>query len=222
MPQKWYQKATVQAAIVGGLFLTVTTILGAVLGWFNPLSLSRHTTDDAPAAKVPRENTRDKSRYVQDSVTKRPPNQDTSSPPTTQPSVDHKSGDARSPKQPQKREPSPPAMEYIREKTAGQIIKNLEGTRWERGKKIKDLYLNRWVREPGWSGKVIGLPSHQDTANTWSLVIREEGTNTPVGVFSADPAVANLRNGDRITVQGRVISIGTGTVYLADATITTD
>ena len=66
-----------------------------------------------------------------------------------------------------------PTRLTIPEKSAAEILDNLKGVTlsYEFLERVKDLYLGRWTREPGWQAKVYILPSKL-SGGRWSCIFR--------------------------------------------------
>ena len=92
----------------------------------------------------------------------------------------------------------------IREKSAAEIILNLKGITpsYRFHEKVKELYLGRWTREPGWQATVYDLPSKLPGGH-WHCMLREVGSSTLV-MASTVQDVSTLRRGDSVTVSGRI------------------
>jgi hypothetical protein len=81
MTQRWYQKASVQAAIVAGVFLVVTTVVAALLGWILPANrqpVAAVTPNAAPDRDVQRQidhSANEIPRQAGASLEKAPPRQ---------------------------------------------------------------------------------------------------------------------------------------------------
>jgi pimeloyl-ACP methyl ester carboxylesterase len=97
-----------------------------------------------------------------------------------------------------------PERPTIREKSAAEIITNLKGITpsYLFHKKVEELYLGRWTREPGWQVTVSDLPS-KISGELWHCSFSEVGSNTLVWASTVKD-VSMLRRGDSVTVSGRI------------------
>jgi nucleoside phosphorylase len=99
---------------------------------------------------------------------------------------------------------SAPQRVTIRERSAAEIIVNLEGvtSSYEFRGKVEDLYLGRWTQEPGWHATVNSLPSKLP-GGRWFCAFNEVGSKILVMVYTAQD-VSMLRPKDSVTVSGRI------------------
>jgi TIR domain len=97
-----------------------------------------------------------------------------------------------------------PERRTIREKSAAEILGNLKGITpsYRFHEKVKELYLGRWTREPGWEATVHGLPS-ESSKGYWHCSLREVGTSTPIYASTVQD-ISMLRHGGSVTVSGRI------------------
>ena len=108
----------------------------------------------------------------------------------------------------------------IREKSAAEIVGNLKGITlsYRFHKKVEELYLGRWTREPGWQATVYNLPSKL-SGGLWYCSFREVGSGTLV-TASTVRDVSTLRPGDSVTVGGRISDVSQlESVSLEDAIV---
>jgi hypothetical protein len=111
----------------------------------------------------------------------------------------------------------------IREKTAGEILVNLKEITpsYRFFEKVKELYIGRWTREPGWQATVHDLPSKL-SGGGWFCSFREVGSGTLVAASTVQD-VSTLRPGDSVTISGRISDVSPLTsVSLEDAIVRGD
>jgi hypothetical protein len=111
----------------------------------------------------------------------------------------------------------------IREKSASEILSNLEGITlsYQFREKVDGLYLGRWTREPGWHATVHDLPSKL-SGRLWHCSFTEVGSGTLV-MASTIQDVSSLRRGDSVTVSGRISNVSQlKSVSLEDAIVLAD
>jgi hypothetical protein len=116
-----------------------------------------------------------------------------------------------------------PERPTIREKSAAEILVNLEGIKlpYQFHGKVKELYLGRWTREPGWQAKVHDLPGKL-SAGYWHCSFKEVGSDTII-LASTLQDISMLRRGDSVTISGKISSVGPLEIIgLEDATIRGD
>jgi hypothetical protein len=113
-----------------------------------------------------------------------------------------------------------PQRVTIREKSAGEILVNLKGITlsFRFFEKVKELYIGRWTREPGWQATVHDLPSKR-SGGGWFCFFREVGSGTLVAASTVQD-VSTLRPGDAVTVSGRISDVSPlKSVILEDAIV---
>jgi hypothetical protein len=95
----------------------------------------------------------------------------------------------------------------IREKSAAEILANLKEITLpsQFRKKVEELYLGRWTREPGWQATVFSLPSKL-SGGRWQCSLKEVGSDILV-MASTVQDVSKLRPGDSVTVSGRISEV---------------
>ncbi len=100
-----------------------------------------------------------------------------------------------------------PQRPTIREKSAGEILANLKEITLpsQFRKKVEELYLGRWTREPGWQATVCSLPSKL-SGGRWQCSLKEVGSDILV-MASTVQDVSKLRPGDSVTVSGRISEV---------------
>jgi pyrimidine deaminase RibD-like protein len=111
----------------------------------------------------------------------------------------------------------------IREKSAAEILGNLKGITLSHQfhKTVKDVYLGRWTREPGWQVTVDDLPSKL-SESLWHCTFKEVGSGTLVMAVTVRD-VSTLRPGDSVTVSGRISAVSQlKSVSLEDAIVRGD
>ena len=114
-----------------------------------------------------------------------------------------------------------PQRPTIREKSAAEILANLKDIpSYQFFEKVKDLYIGRWTREPGWQATVSDLPSKR-LGGRWSCSFKEVGSDSVVLAFSAQD-LSERRLGDSVTVSGRISAINVFVVSLEDAIVRGD
>lgn len=113
-----------------------------------------------------------------------------------------------------------PERPTIRETSAAEILGNLKGLSlsYEFHEKVKDLYLGRWTREPGWQATVHTLPT-RSRGGGWFCMFREASSG-PLVAASTVQDLSALRLGDSVTVTGRISDVSPlGSVMLDGAII---
>ena len=113
-----------------------------------------------------------------------------------------------------------PQRATIREKSAAEIVGNLQGitlpSRFRES--VEELYVGRWTREPGWQATVYNLPSKL-SEELWYCSFKEVGSGTLVSATTVQD-VSTLRPGDLVTVSGRIQDVRQpGYVSLKDAIV---
>jgi nucleoside phosphorylase len=110
----------------------------------------------------------------------------------------------------------------IREKSAAEILGNLEGITptYRFVETTKDLYLGRWTPEPGWHATVHDRPSKL-SGGGWFCIFREVGSGTIFGASTVQD-LSNSRLGDSVTVIGRISHVNCLIVTLEDAIVRGD
>jgi hypothetical protein len=95
----------------------------------------------------------------------------------------------------------------IRERSAAEIFANLKEITLpsQFRKKVKELYVGRWTREPGWQVTVFSLPSKL-SGRRWLCSFKEAGSDILVMASTAQD-VSKLRPGDSVTVNGRISDV---------------
>jgi hypothetical protein len=118
-----------------------------------------------------------------------------------------------------------PQRVTIREKSAAEILGNLEGitpiSRFVAT--VNDLYLGRWTPEPGWHTTVHDRPSRL-SGGGWFCIFREVGSGTIIGATTVQD-LSNFRHGDSVTVSGTIRDVRQGyleSVSLEDAIVRGD
>ena len=100
-----------------------------------------------------------------------------------------------------------PQRPTIREKSAAEILANLKEITLpsQFRKKVEELYVGRWTREPGWQVTVFSLPSKL-SGGGWQCSLKEVGSDILV-MASTVQDVSKLRPGDSVTVSGRISEV---------------
>jgi class 3 adenylate cyclase len=100
-----------------------------------------------------------------------------------------------------------PQRPTIREKSAAEILANLKEIALPSQfcKKVEELYVGRWTREPGWQVTVFSLPSKL-SGGGWQCSLKEVGSDILV-MASTTQDVSKLRPGDSVTVSGRISEV---------------
>ena len=100
-----------------------------------------------------------------------------------------------------------PQRPTIREKSAAEILANLKEIALpsQFRKKVEELYVGRWTREPGWQVTVFSLPSKL-SGGGWQCSLKEVGSDILVMASTAQD-VSKLRPGDSVTVSGRISEV---------------
>jgi nucleoside phosphorylase len=95
----------------------------------------------------------------------------------------------------------------IREKAAAEIVANLKGISlsYQFHETVKELYLGRWTREPGWQVKVHDWPKKLP-GGRWFGTFTEVGSG-PLVMASTVQDLSALRLGDSVTVSGRISDV---------------
>ena len=103
-----------------------------------------------------------------------------------------------------------PKRDTIRENSAAEILVSLKGITpsYRFHEAVEAVYLGRWTHEPGepgWQATVCDLPSKLP-GGIWHCMFKEVGSGTVVTAFT-DQDVSMLRQGDSVTVSGRIRSV---------------
>jgi hypothetical protein len=118
-----------------------------------------------------------------------------------------------------------PQRATIREKSATEILGYLKGIMPSYGfhEAVEAVYLGRWTQEPGWQATVCDLPSKLP-GGIWHCMLKEVGSGTVVTATTVQD-VSMLRQGDLVTVSGRIRGVRQGyleSVSLEDAIVRGD
>ena len=113
---------------------------------------------------------------------------------------------------------APPRL-GVREKSAGEILGNLKETTklsHQFHEKAEEIYLGRWIPEPGWQVAVDDLPKKLP-GGLWSCSFKEVGSGSLVWAETKQD-ISNLRRGNLVTVTGRISRVSElGSVSLEEA-----
>ena len=97
-------------------------------------------------------------------------------------------------------------VRYIAESSAHEISltsKELPNSIYSE-EKLEDVFLEKWIRPPGWVGVVLSMPEKM-YAEEWMVILTEQGTGTTFSIFSEHDKFSTLRKHDRIQVnQGQI------------------
>ena len=95
----------------------------------------------------------------------------------------------------------------IRENSAAEILAILKAVTppYKFRERVKELYLGRWTREPGWQATVFRFPSKL-AGGLWHCSFREVGSGTLLMATTVQD-VSALRPGDSVTVSGRISEV---------------
>jgi hypothetical protein len=113
----------------------------------------------------------------------------------------------------------PPEAKFIREQSAAQVLASLEPIqRYDFHDRVDELYLGRWVPQPGWAGTILDLPER--SGDNWFITVKEKDSQVLIMATTAEESAAELRVGNAVTVLGRISRISLlKSVSLSDATI---
>ena len=121
--------------------------------------------------------------------------------------------------------------QYVPEDSAGAIFESLGGIKPEIGghrkfaARVEELFVGRWVKEPGWKGTVEEL-AERFYKDTWLVKVREDGNTAESVVFllayTTDAKAADFRVGDTVAVTGQIKNVSRvvlGIITLNPATV---
>ncbi len=99
------------------------------------------------------------------------------------------------------------ALEHVKEMSAGEIVRTLAGQP-SFNNHVRDLYLGRWIREPGWQAWVRSLPGKEEVPSViWRLSLTEDFTGASLYAITSDESARDLREHDAVFVVGRIVGI---------------